>query len=178
MLCQTNKLHALYCRPNLPLQVRGNFALLLASKKDLASAEPMYRRVLKGFEESLGVNSPGTLANVTNLANLLKERQQYVEAEALYQRAITGYEAARGKRHEAYLDSLMNLAIFQKAVKKNYAEAEQLYRQALEGYKTVLGVDHPSTKKCASNLDFLLRAKSRPAGATCQAQPQAEASEV
>jgi tetratricopeptide (TPR) repeat protein len=64
-----------------------------------AEAEPLYRRALGIWEESLGPNHPNVAKGLSNLADFYHERGREPAAERLYMRAITILENALGPYH-------------------------------------------------------------------------------
>ena len=70
-----------------------NLANLLHQKSDLATAEPLMRRVLETRERILGPEHPSTLTAVVNLAGLLHQKDNFAAVEPLMRRAL-----ARDKR--------------------------------------------------------------------------------
>jgi tetratricopeptide (TPR) repeat protein len=119
-------------------------------------AEPLWKSVLAICEQALGLEHPGTLSNLNNLALLYWKQGKYEEAEPLYQRALEAKERVQGLEHPSTLNTVNNLAILYRNQGK-YEEAEPLYRRALEARERVLGPEHPNTLDTVNNLAILYR---------------------
>ena len=104
---------------------QSGLAALLMNQGKYAEAEVLYRRALKGQEETLGPAHPSTLATVGNLAGLLMYQAKYDEAEALYRRALKGQEEALGPSHPDTLLTVGNLAMLLD-IKGEAAAAQEL----------------------------------------------------
>jgi Tetratricopeptide repeat len=61
---------------------------LLQATNRLAEAEPLMRRALAIFENSLGKDHPNVAVQLNNLAQLLKATNRLAESEALTRRMI------------------------------------------------------------------------------------------
>jgi tetratricopeptide (TPR) repeat protein len=85
-------------------------ALLYWAQGRYREAEPLYQRVLTGYEKVLGTEHLDTLTSVNDLALLYWAQGRYDEAESLYQRALTGYGKVLGTEHPKTLINISNLA--------------------------------------------------------------------
>ena len=132
-----------------------NLAVQLVLQGDYSAAEPLFRRILEGKEQSLGLEHPATLTSVSFLALSLKSQRDYSAAESLHRRALEGREKVLGPDHLATLVSVDNL-MFLLRQQGDYAAAEPLCRRALAGREKALGPDHPDTLKSVHNLALLL----------------------
>jgi tetratricopeptide (TPR) repeat protein len=61
---------------------------LLQGTDRLGEAEPLYRRALAIWENSLGPDHPNVASALNNLARLLKATNRFAEAEPLMRRAL------------------------------------------------------------------------------------------
>jgi hypothetical protein len=77
---------------------------LLQEKGDLATAEPLLRRVLEPSERIFGPEYPDTLASLDSLARLLHEKGDLAEAEPLARRSLAASERALGPEHPDTVD--------------------------------------------------------------------------
>eukprot|EP00955_Chlamydomonas_euryale_P056767 356543-Chlamydomonas_euryale.AAC.15 len=77
---------------------------------DLAGAEALFRRALRGRNRALGPDHPDTLASLSNLATLLYESGKLREAEGIFERAMLTEERVLGPDHPQTLVSMNNLA--------------------------------------------------------------------
>ncbi|USP82006.1 hypothetical protein yc1106_09280 [Curvularia clavata] len=131
-----------------------NLGNLYADQGKLVEAEKMYKRALRGEEESLGPNHTSTLDMVNNLGILYVKQGKLVEAEKVYERALRGNEEAFGLNHTSTLATVNNLGILYVSQGK-LAEAEKMYERALQGYEEAFGLNHTSTLATVNNLGIL-----------------------
>ena len=133
-------------------------AFLLQAKGDLIGAEPLYRRVLEGYERVLGRSHPDTLGSTNNLALLLQAKGDLAGAEPLYRRALEGRERSLGPSHPDTLQSLNNLAGLL-CEKGDLAGAEPLFLRAVVGLiaaSRAVGQPHPHLRDAVDNYVYLL----------------------
>ncbi|KAH8056507.1 hypothetical protein JL722_7342 [Aureococcus anophagefferens] len=163
--------------PNVAL-VQNKLACLLYSQRDLAAAEPLFRRALAIGEKQHGLR---VALDIENLAAVLWARGEHAEAELLFQRAIAIHKdpeyVARlekqlatvrsriakilergGEKSLKFAKSLHELA-FDKYKEYDFAAAEPLCRRSLEIREKQLGPDHADVAESLSLLAFLLEAK-------------------
>jgi tetratricopeptide (TPR) repeat protein len=143
----------------------NNLAILYRNQGELAEAELMCERALKGYEKALGSEHTSTLDTVNNLGNLYADQGKLDEAEQMYQRALQGYEKALGEDSMiTYVPALNTTwgigSLFE--LQGDIAKARTLYSKALIGYKKVFGPDHPKSqslrdKLCALDAEIATR---------------------
>ena len=92
-----------------------------------AEAEPLYRRALHIWEQTLGPGHPQVAAPLNNLANIYYDQGKYAEAEPLYQRALHIWEQALGPQHPLTRTVVKNYAILLRKMKR---ETEALSLEA------------------------------------------------
>jgi tetratricopeptide (TPR) repeat protein len=123
-------------------------------------AEPLERRALAIWEQSLGENHPNVASALNNLARLLQDTNRLAEAEPLMRRALAIDEQSSGKEHPSVAIRLNNLAKLLQDTNR-LAEAEPLMRRALAIDEQSYGKDHPNGAIRLSNLASLLQATNR-----------------
>jgi tetratricopeptide (TPR) repeat protein len=127
-----------------------------------AEAEPLFRKALAIWEETLGRRHQQTLLLYYNLAINLRRQGRFEEAERLSRKALADCEQVLGPRHPDTARSYNNLASSLDAQGQS-KEAEPLFRKALAIQQQVLGGRHPDTAdscmNLAGNLQHLGRAK-------------------
>ena len=89
----------------------NNLAQLLQATNRLAEAEPLMRRVVDIFENSLGAEHPNVATCVNNLARLLQATNRLAEAEPLMRRALDIFRASLGDEHPNTLGVAKNYEI-------------------------------------------------------------------
>ena len=115
------------------------------------SALQWYRRVLDGYEKTLGVDHLSTLNSVHDMASIFRKQGQYGKALEWYERVLAGEEKALGADHPDTLTTVHNMAsIFDS--QGQYGKALEWYERALAGREEALGVDHPSTLTTVHNM--------------------------
>jgi tetratricopeptide (TPR) repeat protein len=132
----------------------------LWARADYRQAEPLYRRALGIWEQSLGQNHPNVATDLNNLAMLLKNTNHLAEAEPLFRRALAIDEQSFGPNHPEVAINLSNLALLLEATNR-LAEAESLFRRALAIDEQSLGPKHPKVAIRLNNLAQLLKATNR-----------------
>jgi tetratricopeptide (TPR) repeat protein len=140
------------------LSTGNDLAVLLASKGDIAGAEPLYRRALKVREATLGMEHPETIIAAHNLATCIEKRDPS-KAEALYRRVVETSERLMGAEHPDTLMFLTSWASF--LADEHSTEAESLYRRVLDARNRVLGADHADTLVSLNLLALHLRNQGR-----------------
>ena len=135
-------------------------ALLLKTRADHRSAEPLYRQALALAEQVRGKDAPIVATCLNNLAQLLQATNRLAEAEPLMRRALAIDEASFGSDHSEVATDLNNLASLLQ-VTHRLAEAEPLMRRALTIWEVSLGSDHPNVAHSLNNLSQLLQATNR-----------------
>ncbi|EGB05958.1 hypothetical protein AURANDRAFT_29934, partial [Aureococcus anophagefferens] len=129
--------------PNVAL-VQNKLACLLYSQRDLAAAEPLFRRALAIGEKQHGLR---VALDIENLAAVLWARGEHAEAELLFQRAIAIH---KDPEYVARLEK--QLATYKEY---DFAAAEPLCRRSLEIREKQLGPDHADVAESLSLLAFL-----------------------
>ncbi len=125
-------------------------------------AESHLYRAWELSRASRGVEHPGTLEILNDLAVVLELRGKLAEAEPLFRRAFAGCCRALGQEHALTLLALHNLA-WSVHDQGNAAVAESLYRRCLEGRRRTLGPEHPDTLTSLHHWAWLLWDQERPA---------------
>jgi tetratricopeptide (TPR) repeat protein len=93
-------------------RILNEAGLPLKSKANYKEAEPLFRRALATYEQSLGPNHPSVAASLNNLAVLLKATSRLSEAEPLFRRAVGIVESSLGPDHPYTLTFRKNLELF------------------------------------------------------------------
>jgi len=114
-------------------------------------AEPLMRRALKIFEDSLGRDHPNVATQLNNLALLLNDTNRLDKAEPLMRRALKIDEDSFGPDHPDVAIDLSNLASLLKAT-NCLDKAEPLMRRALKIDEASFGPDHPNVAIRLNNL--------------------------
>ncbi|WP_306535224.1 tetratricopeptide repeat protein [Geobacter sp.] len=123
-------------------------------------AEPLMRRALAIFQQSLDPDHPDFTRSLNNLAQLLKATNRPEEAEPLYRLALVISEQNLGPEHPDFARNLNNLAQLLRATNR-LAEAEPLMRRALAISEQSLGPEHPDVAIRLNNLALLLQNTNR-----------------
>ncbi|ENH98684.1 hypothetical protein COCC4DRAFT_54853 [Bipolaris maydis ATCC 48331] len=133
--------------------------LLYARQGKLSEAEQMYKRALRGKEETLGPKHLSTLATVGNIGMLFKEQGKFIEAEQMLKRALEEYKALEPGNLLTF-KTVANLGLLYKE-RSRFADAERMYIEALQGFEQVLGSNHKTTLRTANNLGILYKNQGR-----------------
>ncbi len=123
-------------------------------------AEPVIRRALAMFEQTLGSNHPRIAIDLNNLAQLHQATNRLAEAEPLMRRALAIDEQAYGGEHPNVARHFGNLAMLLQATNR-LAEAEPMLRRALAIDEQAYGGEHPNVARHLNNLAQLLQAANR-----------------
>ena len=121
---------------------------------EYAKAEPLYQEALQIYRKVLGVEHPGTVTFLSNLAELYKAMGEYAKAEPLYQEALRIRQKVLGPEHPDVAAGLNNLAALYWEMGE-YAKTEPLLQEALRILQKVLGKEHPNTAVGLNNLALL-----------------------
>jgi len=123
-------------------------------------AEPLTRRALEIFEDSLGRDHPKVATQLNNLAQLFGATNRLDKAEPLIRRALKIFEDSLGRDHPNVATQLNNLAqLFQDTNRLD--KAEPLMRRALKIDEASFGPDHPEVAIRLNNLAQLLQDTNR-----------------
>ena len=116
-----------------------------------AEAEALLGQCLEVQRRELGLEHPGTLGSMNNLANVYKALGKYAQAEALDSQTLEIKRRVLGPEHPDTLYTMNNLANIYMAQGK-YAQAEAIYTQTLAIQRRILGSEHRYTLISMSNL--------------------------
>ena len=123
-------------------------------------AEPLFRRALAIWEQSLGPDHPDVTFALNNLAGLLLATNRAGEAEPLLRRALAIGEQSLGLDHPQVAMALNNLAeLFGDTNRPG--EAEPLSRRGLEiflQFTRATSHEHPHLRDTIDNYTAHLRA--------------------
>ena len=72
------------------IRIVSSIAILLKKQGKLNESEIMYKRALKGYEDSTGINSKDTLSTYNNLGILYKAKNEIELAKDMYDKALAG----------------------------------------------------------------------------------------
>jgi tetratricopeptide (TPR) repeat protein len=125
-----------------------------------ADAEPLVKRSLKIYENSLDRNHPDIARSLNILAELYENQGHYIEAEPLFKRALEIREKTLGPNHHLVATSLNNLAALYQS-QGRYADAEPLYKRSLSIREKAVGHDHPDVTTTLNNLALNYEAQGR-----------------
>lgn len=132
-----------------------NYLANLYSKTgNYANAEPLYKQVIKMYEELIGVKHPNYVTNINNLAELYRKMGNFEDSEELCKRVLTIYDENLWDKNINYATGLSNLAVLYHNIGK-YNEAEVRYNEALEITSKVSGERDPLYGTCLNNLAML-----------------------
>lgn len=158
--CQRYVLHARTCAalidewnlvfPNAA-RLLNQTGAYLRIRAQYTEAEPLYKKALAIWEETLGPEHSNTAACLNNLALLYEKLAKYEEAESLYQRALAIWQKILDPFDPTLAICLNNLAQLYRFQGK-YEQAEPLYQQSLAIRKQVWGMQHESTATAYHNL--------------------------
>jgi tetratricopeptide (TPR) repeat protein len=138
----------------------SNYGLWLYRQARHISAEPMMRRALKIYQQSLGPDHPNVARSLNNLAQLLSDTNRLSEAEPMMWRALKIDELSFGPDHPEVATDLNNLASLLLSTNR-LSEAEPMMRRALKIDELSFGQDHPNVAIRLNNLAQLLTATNR-----------------
>ena len=116
-----------------------------------AAAEPLMRRAMATWEQSLGADNPRVATALNNLAQLLQTTNRLEEAELLMRRAL------RINEQSAILSNLATLLV----ELDRHTEAEPLMRRALAIDEQSCGAEHHGVTIRLNNLAQLLMETNR-----------------
>ncbi len=128
----------------------NNLAEFYCAWGKYAEAEPLYKRALTIFNETLP-SHPDVSMLLNNLAEIYHPWGRYAEAELLYMGALAIEEKFFGPDNPKVSTPLSNLAELYKAQGK-YVEAESLYKRALAIKEKAFGSDNPNVATLLNNL--------------------------
>jgi len=117
-----------------------------------------YRRTLAGREKVFGVEYPGTLDTVHDIALVLHEQGKYEDALEWDRRALAGKEKVLGAGHPDTLDTVTNIALVFDHQGK-FEDALQWYRRALAGSKKLYSEGHPAIIAVEDDIRRLERSR-------------------
>lgn len=138
------------------LEIMRSFAALLVQRKQLAEAETILGRLIRGSRSICGPEHTDSLFAVNMLAGVLRRQSRFEEAAAMYTDAQQGYEKSLGPDHPYSLSAANDLAV-QMCQIGNYEEAQLLLRRTLIGREKALGADHLDTLAVMGNLALVLQ---------------------
>jgi len=138
----------------------------LRERAQYKEAEPLLKRALAIYEQSLEAQHSDMARCLNDLATLYWNQGKYEQAESLFQQALTIREQTLGLEHPDVASSLNNLALLYWNQGK-YEQAEPLYHRALAIREQVLGLGHADVAQTLNNLGILYLAQGRYA----QAEP-------
>ena len=158
--CQRYVLHAQICAtlidewnlgfPNAA-RLLNQTAAYLRIRAQYTEAEPLYKKALAIWEQTLGPEHSHTAACLNNLALLYERLGKYEQAEPLYQRALAIWQKVLDPLDPTLAICLNNLAQLYRFQGK-YQQAEPLYQQSLAIRKQVWGMHHENTATAYHNL--------------------------
>lgn len=108
-----------------------------------SEAEPLYRQVVKLWEEVLGPDHPSLGASCYKLAEFYFVQGRADEALPFYERSLSIREKKLGKRNLDVADTAEHLARAH-LCQGRYQDAIELYEKALEIRQGILGSKHPA----------------------------------
>jgi len=137
------------------IQIANSAAGFLMFMGSYASAERIFKQVLKLQRAQLGEKHPYVANSLNNLALVLEKQGNYSEAEQLNRESLAMMKELLGDKHPGVAASMNNLAtVLEK--QGNYSEAEQLNRESLAMRKELLGDKHPVVAISLNNLAGVL----------------------
>lgn len=134
--------------------VLNNLAITYDKMGRYEQAEPLFREVLRLWEQFVGKQHPEYAATLNNLAALYYHNQEYEKAEALYLQVIQIDRKTLGETHPNNANNLNNLAELYRKIGRN-ADAKRLYQEANALWASTLGTAHPSYAMGLNNLALL-----------------------
>ncbi|HEY4389395.1 MAG TPA: tetratricopeptide repeat protein [Ktedonobacteraceae bacterium] len=129
-------------------------ARLLSLQEDYAEAEPLLRRALTIWEQTLGPTHDDVMATRYDLALLAEKLGNYAEATALLNLTVMISARTQGAGHSDTILSLSNLA-YVYAEQDKQPEAEAAYQKAADLCEQEMGAEHDLTLSILYNLALL-----------------------
>jgi tetratricopeptide (TPR) repeat protein len=123
-------------------------------------AEAMHRETLGRSEKTLGLEHPGRLTIMNNLALVLNNQGKYEEAEAMHKQTLAQREKVLGPEHPDTLTSAYCLAHLL-ATRDCYEESLTLYDRVIAAYSITLGKHHPTTRACRKHRSEALASQKQ-----------------
>lgn len=132
-----------------------HLALILETRKDFATAEPLLLRVLDIRKAAFGEEHRDVATSLDDLAGLKRAEKDPDEAAALYVKALALWEKIAGPDSPALAPDLNNLgAIYEMGPENEKAKAEPLFLRAIALDEKALGPDSPDLATDFNNLGY------------------------
>jgi tetratricopeptide (TPR) repeat protein len=127
------------------------FGMLLEEQGYFKEAETLNSKVLDTRNRILGVEHPGTIRAMGNLAATDRSLGKYTEAERLEIQVLDAWNRILGMEHPDTIYAMSNLAVTYQYLGK-FTKAEKLEIQVLDARNRIFGVEHPDTIRAMGNL--------------------------
>jgi tetratricopeptide (TPR) repeat protein len=141
-------------------ELRWKFGLCTYYDERYKESEKAFTQVMEVRKNKLGLNHPGTLSSMANLALTYRKQGRWEEAEQLFVEVMETCKNKLGLDHPDTLSSMANLASTYRK-QGRWEEAEQLFVEVMETRKNKLGLDHPDTLSSMGNLASTYRNQGR-----------------
>jgi tetratricopeptide (TPR) repeat protein len=119
------------------------------AQANLGKAEGYLERALTVHEKALGMDHPGTVMSLHDLASLYDAQGRFEEAGPLYRRAVAIAERLQAGPNTA---TTLNGFAEHYRLMRRFDEAGPLFARALAIREKVLGASHPATAESLNNL--------------------------
>lgn len=129
----------------------GNVSKYLKSQGEYGEAEKHLLSAIQLRDQVLGLNDPGCLTYMANLASIYYHQGRWEEAEKLNMEVMEISKTKLGEDHPNTLTCMSDLASTYDR-QGRWEEAEKLNVEVMEISKTKLGPVHPDTLMSISNL--------------------------
>lgn len=144
----------------LQATLHHGLACLLESESRNGEARDEYASAIQCMEAAVGVDSPGLIAWLNNLAAAHKAAGDLRAANEVARRSLKLAREHFGSRHPTTAvccDQVAGIAY----MNGQYDSAEPLYREALENTEAAFGPQHSATAACLGNLGAVLDARQK-----------------
>jgi tetratricopeptide (TPR) repeat protein len=142
--------------PGVLADTLGNLGILASERRDLATAEPLFREALGTNQRAFGPDSRPVADTLNNLAHSLMKAGRVADAVPLLRRASGVLQRLFPPEHPAQANALTNLG-GALAVLGRRAEARPILERALFIRRKALGNRHPALIVVVHDLAQLLR---------------------
>jgi tetratricopeptide (TPR) repeat protein len=119
------------------------------AQANLGKAEEYLERALTVHEKALGIDHPGTVMSLHDLASLYDAQGRFEEAGPLYRRAVSIAEKLQAGPNTA---TTLNGFAEHYRLMRRFDDAGPLFARALAIREKVLGANHPATAESLNNL--------------------------
>lgn len=135
------------------ITVLENLGMLYFQSDSAPKAVPIFRRLYKLQEQTLGALHPNTIRTVSNLATSLAKLNQHAEAAVLYEQVLR-FDHQKSRESAEAATTAVQLGVCYRELGKT-DKAEELFKEARRIRETLFGPDSAEAKEAAGHLGVL-----------------------